>query len=245
MSKVYKSGNPNNKKMTVLFVVQVVLGVLPVLLLAAFVFWFGSDNLYAALFIIIGMFLCSVVYFVAARRYNVLLSGYRGEKTLMKLSKKLKNENVTVFYNLPIRYKRNRSELDMLIISESGILTVEVKNHSGTIFGNDNDDKWKQVKTYKNGKSTEIEMDNPLKQIRRQREILKSILRSEGYDLWVDSVLYFSSPIVRLKLNLRSDSYVCSSEEDLLKFIRNYKSKSPLSEDDIEKITKCIRNLSI
>lgn len=241
MAKVYKSGNPNNKKVTVLFAVQVILGVLPVLLLAAFVLWFGGENLYVALIIIIAMFLCSVVYFIAARRYNVLLSGYRGEKALMKLSKKLKGDNV-VFYNLPIRYKRNRSELDMLIISEKGILTVEVKNHSGVIHGNDNDDKWQQVKTYKDGKITETEMDNPLRQIRRQREILKSILRSEGYnDLWIDSILYFSSPIVRLKLNLKSDSYVTNSEDDLLKFIRGYRSKTPLSTSDVEKITEIIR----
>lgn len=221
MNKFIRCKNVNNRKIVALLIMQVFFGVAPILLLIAFV-WFKMYDAKPLAFVIIGLiFLCNTAYVLLARRYNILNSGRNGEKSLYKAVKKLDGNNI-IFLNLPIRYKRGRSEVDMLILSTKGIVIIEVKNHSGTISGSWKSEKWEQHKFYRNGKSTITEMDNPIKQMRRQRDIVKSILNAAGEDVWIDTVLYFSNPNVRLKLNLRENDYVCMGTRELMRFLKNY-----------------------
>lgn len=176
---------------------QVIFGTLPAVLLVIFVMATvpaAEDNrVYLAAYVsAAGIILCGFAYTILGRKYNILISGLRGEKALYKIAKRHKNE-YRIFLNLPVRYHRNRSEIDMLMVSVKGVLIVEVKNHSGTISGGDKDERWTQFKHYKDGRSTEAEMKNPLKQLARQREILKNILRAKGFDVWIDGVVFFQS----------------------------------------------------
>ncbi len=239
MNKIYRCKNSNNKKIAVLLILQVFFGVAPVLLLIAFVM-FKMYETKPLGFVIIGLiFACNTVYMILARRYNILNSGRNGEKNLYKAVKKLEGNNI-IFVNLPIRYKRGRSEVDMLIISPKGVVIIEVKNHSGTISGNWKAEKWLQQKFYRNGKSTSIEMDNPIKQMRRQRDIVKSIFNAAGEDVWIDTVLYFSNPNVRLKLNLRENDYVCLGTREIMRFLGDYKSGRTLSKAEMEKFANIL-----
>ena len=130
------------------------------------------------------------------------------------------------------------------MVSEKGVLIVEVKNHSGTLVGSDKDEMWCQYKHYKDGRSTESEMKNPIRQISRQREILKNILRSRGYDVWIDGVVYFSNPLVRLKLRLSGkNSIVVSGEKELNRFISEYRSEKKLSSEDVNEIVGILRQM--
>ena len=228
MNKIIRCKNANNKKIAVLLVLQVFFGVAPVLLLISFVIFRMYETKALAIVIIGLIFLCNAAYMILARRYNILNSGRSGEKNLYKAVKKLEGNNI-IFVNLPIRYKRGRSEVDMLIISPKGVVIIEVKNHSGTISGNWRAEKWVQQKFYRNGKTTSVEMDNPIKQMRRQRDIVKSIFNAAGEDVWVDTVLYFSNPSVRLKLNLRENDYVCLGTRELMRFLSEYKSGRTIS----------------
>ncbi len=240
MNKVNKSRNVNNKRVATLFVFQVIIGVMPVLLLIAFV-WLKLYRIPILAAVAIGLILmCNVGYILLGQRYAVLNSGVRGERQLYKTVKRLSGNNI-IFRNLPVRYKRGRSELDLLLVSHSGIIIIEVKNHSGTIIGSWKSEKWTQRKDYRDGKSTSTEMDNPIKQMRRQRDIVKSILNAAGEDVWIDTVLYFSSPRARLRLNLRENDYVCAGSAELMYFLENYKGPETLSRtrmDTIEKILK-------
>lgn len=243
MNKIIRGRNVNTKKVKALFIAQVVMGVMPVLLLVLFVWKQLYHTPVIAVIFIVLIFLCNVAYAVLARNYAVLNSGVKGERRLFHTVKKLHGTNI-VFHNLPVRYKRGRSELDMLIISHSGVLIIEVKNHSGTISGSWNDEKWTQRKHYRDGKVTETFMDNPIKQMRRQRDIVKSILSAAGEDVWIDSVLYFSSPNARLKLSLRENDYVCSESAELLEFLRGYERGETLSKTRMENIARILRESS-
>lgn len=234
MNKIIRCKNANNKKIVVLLILQVFFGVAPVLLLISFVMFRMYDTKPLAIVIIGLIFACNTAYMFLARRYNILNSGRSGEKNLYKAVKKLEGNNI-IFVNLPIRYKRGRSEVDMLIISPKGVLIIEVKNHSGTISGNWKSEKWIQHKFYRNGKSTSAEMDNPIKQMRRQRDIVKSIFNAAGEDVWVDTILYFSNPNVRLKLNLRENDYVCLGTKELMRCLGEYNSGKSLSKAQMEK----------
>ena len=72
--------------------------------------------------------------------------------------------------------------------------------------------------------------------MRRQRDIIKSILRANDLDQWVDAVLYFSAPTVHLYLDLNDSDNVCSSEKELLEFLRTYHSPKPIDPGKLEKI---------
>ena len=132
----------------------------------------------------------------------------------------------------------------MILLGKKGLIIVEVKNHSGTVSGSDNDEKWVQYKHYKDGKTTEGEMKNPIKQITRQRDILKSILRAQGLDVWVECVVYFSNPLIRLKLSLKNkSSIVCAGEKELSAFLADYDCPRPLSKEDTEKVREVLKTL--
>lgn len=237
--KVIRCKNQNNRKVFGLLIAQVFLGVSPVLLLIVFVLMELYETKILAIVVIVLIFLCNVAYGIVARRYNVLNSGRRGERQLQKSIRHLDGNNI-VFCNLPVRYKRGRSELDMLVISHKGIIIIEAKNHSGTIQGSWKSDKWEQRKYYKKGQHSVIEMDNPIKQMRRQRDIVKSILNAAGEDVWIDSVLYFSNVSAKLKLNLRESDYVCLGSKELVSFINAYDRGEIISKIQMEKYARIL-----
>ncbi|MCH5204474.1 MAG: NERD domain-containing protein [Oscillospiraceae bacterium] len=239
MKKVIRCKNLNNRKILALLIIQVFMGVSPVLLLISFVSFRLYEHKILAIIIIVLIFLCNAAYMITARRYNILNSGRRGEKMLYKTVKKL-NTNGVVFVNLPIRYKGGRSEADAVIIGEKGIVIIEAKNHSGSISGSWKAEKWTQTKYYPKGKITTAEMENPIKQMRRQRDIVKSIFNASGENVWVDTVLYFSNESVRLKLDLRESDYVCLGSNELLNFLQNHKTNRKLSPEQMKKYEKIL-----
>lgn len=239
MNKVIRCKNSNYKKIVGLLILQVFLGVAPVLLLISFVGFKMYEHKVLAIVVIVLIFLCNTAYIIAARHYNILNSGRRGESMLYKTVKKLSGDNV-IFVNLPIRYKRGRSETDALIISEKGIIIIEAKNHSGAISGSWKSEKWTQTKFYSGGKSTSTEMENPIKQMRRQRDIVKSIFNAAKEDVWVDTVLFFSNENVRLRLNLRENDYVCLGTKELYSFLENHKTDRKLSAEQIQKYAEIL-----
>lgn len=192
MPDIYKHGYDNFKKITVLFILQIILGVLPVVLLVIYIGFSLYSNVVLGYTFIVIMAIAAALNFTITKRYNVLLSGFKGEKSLMKTVKKLGSE-YTVFANVPVRYKKNRSEIDLLVMCDRYIIIIEVKNHSGYIYGNHKDETWTQRKIYRDGKTTETVMTSPIRQMRRQRDIIKSILRANDLDQW--SIRCFIFPL--------------------------------------------------
>ena len=170
MPDIYKHGYDNFKKITVLFILQIILGVLPVVLLVIYIGFSLYSNVVLGYTFIVIMAIAAALNFTITKRYNVLLSGFKGEKSLMKTVKKLGSE-YTVFANVPVRYKKNRSEIDLLVMCDRYIIIIEVKNHSGYIYGNHKDETWTQRKIYRDGKTTETVMTSPIRQMRRQRAL--------------------------------------------------------------------------
>ncbi len=225
MAKIYKRRNPHIKKLSLLFMTQVLFAVIPVFLLVMILGFIGDENLPLTLIFIGIVILIMVLYWLVARRYRIILSGYHGERTLKNIIKHLRwRDHTAIFTNLPICYNRRRSELDMLVVSETGIFLIEAKNHSGTIYGSEADYTWLQKKYRKNGKISEKEIENPLRQTKRQRDILKSILRSAGLDAWINEIIYFANPKVKLKLDL-NEACVCGNEHELIQIINSFKKK--------------------
>lgn len=79
------------------------------------------------------------------------------------------------------------AECDILVVNTNGIFIFEVKNFSGSLFGYETDDIWEKVKESDSGNLYSKEIKNPIKQVRRQRWLLKKLLGSYGiYDFRID-----------------------------------------------------------
>ena len=79
------------------------------------------------------------------------------------------------------------AECDILVVNTNGIFIFEVKNFSGSLFGYETDDIWEKVKESDGGNLYSKEIKNPIKQVRRQRWLLKELLGSYGiYNFWID-----------------------------------------------------------
>jgi hypothetical protein len=81
------------------------------------------------------------------------------------------------------------TEIDIALISESGVFVFESKNYSGWIFGNEKDLLWTQVLN----KRTKIKLYNPIKQNQGHIAALKSnIVGADLDDSVVRSYIVFS-----------------------------------------------------
>ncbi|MCL2637235.1 MAG: NERD domain-containing protein [Oscillospiraceae bacterium] len=243
--QIFRNKNPYYRKLIVLSAARIMLVVLPVFALSL-VFWrlHLANYLEAAGFaVMIAAML--ITYAVLSRRYRILLSGHNGERALFKIIKHInRGGTYAVFTNLPVSYKKSRSEIDMLLIGERGLLIIEVKNHSGIIIGDAGDDFWIQRKKYREGKNAEKKIINPLIQLRRQRGIIKALLAEHGYDIWVENALYFSNPNVKLKLNAGKNNRTFSSQGKLVKFINSMKPRQPLSKRECKRVVEIIKDMS-
>ena len=205
--------------------------------------------------VFIGIVLFSFAGFVIlSQRYNILSSGYKGESTLKKLVARIDGvgtaskhgqsprQHGCAFMNLPIRYRRGKSEIDMLLVSRRGVIIIEVKNHSGCIMGDCHKLTWQQHKVYRDGKVVDTEMNNPFMQLKRQRDILKNILRAAGVEVWIDSILLFSNPKARLRLTGKTNE-ICFAGGDALSNYINSRPTDALTDEEVRRIVEIVRGL--
>jgi hypothetical protein len=242
---IFRNKSPYYRTLMVLSASRIVLCVLPLFVLV-FALWrrgseFYEEGIAFALLVIVIV----VTYAALSRRYRILLSGHNGERALYKIIRHIRwSGNCAVFTNLPVMYRKSHSEIDMLLIGERGILIIEVKNHSGAITGGEDDDFWVQRKKFREGKSTEKKMLNPLIQLKRQRGIIKGLLQENGMNIWVENVLFFSNPGVKLKLKLSDKNHAFSCKSELVEFVNTMNPNKPLSRRESDRIISLVRRMS-
>lgn len=103
------------------------------------------------------------------------LKGESGEKEIIR---ELEGFNVyhRVLSNLYIPYKKGVTEVDIVLITYTGIYVIESKNYKGWIFGREEDDKWTQMFS----KESKFHFYNPIKQNLGHIEALHSILNKNN-----------------------------------------------------------------
>ena len=95
------------------------------------------------------------------------------------------------------------TEIDLLLLHESGIYIFEMKHYKGTIYGDDNGKIWTQYfRTVKNQ-----HFNNPIHQNQYHVEAIKEMFPS----LPVQSCIVFTNPECELRVTVNSkDVKVCS-----------------------------------
>jgi hypothetical protein len=125
-------------------------------------------------------------------------------KTLEKL--RINNKLITNLY-IPLK-NGNTTEIDLVMICNSGIFVIESKNYSGWIFGKDNNSTWTQ--TLPNGQKNKFY--NPIMQNKTHINALKRLLELDinvfySYIIFSErcelkNVRYTDSNVAILKRNL-------------------------------------------
>lgn len=136
--------------------------------------------------------------------------GQLGKKKSLRHLKKLPYEK-RLLQNLYIpREDGSTTEIDLVMISETGIYVVESKNFSGWIFGSDRDKYWTQ--TLKNGKK--YKFFNPVWQNEGQIKALQEVLDLKE-DRMYRSYIVFSLRSVIKSMSVTRKHVVVMNRDDL------------------------------
>ena len=163
------------------------------------------------------------------------IAGKEGELQAKKILNHYLNENDLLLNNVNILIHGRNTELDYVVINNNGIFIFEVKNFSGKLVGNEDDQYWNKYKISSGNKEYIKEIRNPIKQLKREIYLLKEYLKYYGVDLWIEGYVLF----VNMNSPVESEYTVNDKSEidDILHLRRN----QVLTKNQIEKIISILK----
>ena len=159
-------------------------------------------------------------------RFNI---GNYGEYLTYKKLCKYEEQGARFLFNcyLP-RKKDETTEIDVMMIANSGIYVFESKNYSGWIFGSEKSRSWTQ--TLPNGKKSRKErFYNPIMQNRTHIKWLQNII---GTDIPVYSIIVFSERCTIKKMDLVSSDVKVIKRDCLQRVVKE------IEKENTQKLTK-------
>lgn len=126
------------------------------------------------------------------------------------------------------------TEIDVLLIHETGLYVFESKNYSGWIFGSEKNKNWTQC--LKDGKtSNKIQFYNPIKQNEKHIKRLSELLSGE-FSCPIYSFIVFSERCELKKIELSSNLHKVIKRNELKHYVPVNSSEAPLTSDEINGI---------
>lgn len=163
------------------------------------------------------------------------IAGKEGELQAKKILNHYLNENDLLLNNVNISIHGRNTELDYVVINNNGVFIFEVKNFSGKLVGNEDDQYWNKYKISRGNKEYIKEIRNPIKQLKREIYLLKEYLKYYGVNLWIEGYVLF----VNMNSPVESEYTVNDKSEidDILHLRRN----QVLTKNQIEKIISILK----
>lgn len=193
-----------------------------------------TKNLYISAAVMI-VFAVTVLHLHKQRK--IYRAGISGEKTVAKLLERLDN-NYLVYNDIIIGGKEKGAQIDHLVLSPYGLFCIETKNMKGTIIGKERDNNWVQKKIGQGGKTFEKQFYNPCKQSHGHVNAIKNLLRHKDFEnIWVQSVVVFSSETVSLRLELENTPVFTANK--LLNYFENRK-EVVISKEKLKRIENIV-----
>jgi hypothetical protein len=151
------------------------------------------------------------------------------------------------FHNLMFSEGEKSTQLDNLLITNKGVYVIEVKNYSGRIYGDQNQDQWYQTIRYDNkrkgkrGKTytkTHIAKNsffNPIKQNLIHVNAIKSYIESlKGLPLF--NIVVFTNQSDLSNLEMKDESAYVINRRNLNKLVEQIEKKNSLAKIDLLKV---------
>lgn len=161
------------------------------------------------------------------------LAGERGEKVVTAEIERVMRKDDYLFTNVEIPFNNSETECDNIIINNFGVFIIEVKNYSGSLSGNENDDEWVERKYFE-----EKSVKNPIKQVRRQIDILSKLLKNNGLRAWIEGyviLIHNNSPV--------DSKYIIPFKRAEIDQVIHTQGKNKLANEQVKKISNIIQHL--
>lgn len=162
-------------------------------------------------------------------------AGKEGEILAGKMIQQYLNEQDILFNNVEIVVHGRETELDYVVINKNGVFIFEVKNYSGELEGNEDDEYWNKYKISSGNNEYVKEVRNLIKQLKREIYLLKEYLKYYGIDLWINGYVLF------VNMNSPIDSDYTINNERELNSILHTRGGQTLNKKQIEKIVNILK----
>lgn len=133
---------------------------------------------------------------VTENKLGILSAGVSGESSAVKMLANALPENYRCITNLRVYHDGKTSEMDLVVVGDTGVFVVEIKNLKGVISGNYDDLNLQHIK-----RREEKTLYNPVKQVSTHVDRLSRFLRDKGINVWVNGAVYFNSPDAILEIS--------------------------------------------
>lgn len=163
------------------------------------------------------------------------IAGKEGELQAKKILNHSLNENDLLLNNVNISIHGRNTELDYVVINNNGIFIFEVKNFSGKLVGNEDDQYWNKYKISSGNKEYIKEIRNPIKQLKREIYLLKEYLKYYGVDLWIEGYVLF------VNMNSPVESEYTINDQSEIDDILHLRRNQVLTKNQIEKIISILK----
>ena len=163
------------------------------------------------------------------------IAGKEGELQAKKILNHYLNENDLLLNNVNISIHGRNTELDYVVINNNGIFIFEVKNFSGKLVGNEDDQYWNKYKISSGNKEYIKEIRNPIKQLKREIYLLKEYLKYYGVDLWIEGYVLF------VNMNSPVESEYTINDQSEIDDILHLRRNQALTKNQIEKIISILK----
>lgn len=163
------------------------------------------------------------------------IAGKEGELQAKKILNHYLNENDLLLNNVNISIHGRNTELDYVVINNNGIFIFEVKNFSGKLVGNEDDQYWNKYKISSGNKEYIKEIRNLIKQLKREIYLLKEYLKYYGVDLWIEGYVLF------VNMNSPVESEYTINDQSEIDDILHLRRNQVLTKNQIEKIISILK----
>lgn len=133
---------------------------------------------------------------VTKEQLGIYSAGVSGESIATKTIAKALPDNYYCITNLQVYHDNKHSEMDLVVVGDTGIFIIEIKNQKGIISGSYDDENLEHIKRKKIKT-----LYNPIKQVSTHIDRLARFLRDNQIKVWVNGTVFFnnSDAIIKIK----------------------------------------------
>jgi hypothetical protein len=179
--------------------------------------------------VLIGVFTLISIFFQKTK-------GALGEHKVSNKLKRLKKNEYIVLNDILLKINNSTTQIDHIVICKSGIIVIETKTYTGWIHGHEKSEYWTQT-IFKN----KNKFKNPIKQNWIHVYALKKILKEYNEIKYFPIVVFAGNGELK---NITSELPVIYTN-GLLKTIKDSNTREFLSFNQMELISKKLRNLNL
>lgn len=172
----------------------------------------------------------------------ILAVGEQGERLLIQMLQNLPDD-YEVLSDLVVEVEGRRSQIDHVVVGPDTVWVIEGKHYKGHIIGSEDAPEWSLKKLGRGGTEYERKFYNPVKQVRTHMHRLKQFCeRNYGLRVWMEPVVVFTHPDVRL--SVRSRSRVIRGDQLLIALTNaRGKGRRRLASDDRQQLLRILSEI--